>query len=260
MLTAADAGSAIAQVAQEERGTAAAVVAQEAAATQANVSSQGTGSSEPGRAWKGEVEAGFIGAFGNSRSQSLRGRMKLQYKQGLWSNDLNADLVRMQENGTTTTEQFTVAAQSRRALSERSYWYLGARYETDRIAGYSPRISESTGPGRTWLFGDRLQLSAEAGVGGSQTWTTENTRQNEAILRLAGKMMWKFAATSEFTEDAFSEFGEHNVYSESSTSLKMRMNESFSLKFNVTVKHNTVVPPGKDKTDTISSMTLVYNL
>jgi putative salt-induced outer membrane protein len=89
---------------------------------------------------------------------------------------------------------------------------------------------------------------------------SEGTRQNETIARLAGKMMGKFAALSDFTEEAFSEFGEHTVHSESSTSLKTRMNESFSLKLNVTVKHNTVVPQGKDKTDTISSMILVYDL
>jgi hypothetical protein len=72
MLTASEVRSA---VAQEEQGTAAVIVAQEAAAaTQANVSTQETGSSEPSRAGKGEVEAGFIGGNQAERDHRAVGR------------------------------------------------------------------------------------------------------------------------------------------------------------------------------------------
>jgi len=50
------------------------------------------------------------------------------------------------------------------------------------------------------------------------------------------------------------------VHSESSTSLKTKVNTSFSMKVNMTLKHDTVVPAEHYKTDTITSVTLVYDL
>jgi putative salt-induced outer membrane protein len=212
------------------------------------------------RAWSGEAEAGVITANGNSRSESLRARFKLEYEPGAWKHGLRSDFVRVSEGGETTTEQFTAAGKSERTLTPRSYLFGTARWENDRFAGYGPRISEAAGYGRRFPFSDRLKLALEAGGGGRHTWFSDGTRESEVILRLAADLTWKLGEASEFSENAFSEFGEEDVHSESSTSLKVRVNESFSLKVNVTVKHDTVVPDDRQKIDRITSLTLVYDL
>lgn len=210
--------------------------------------------------WTGEAEAGLINTTGNSRSESLRARIKLQYEPGQWKHSLAGDLVHVSEAGTTTTEQYNAALKSDRALTERSYLFVTARYETDRSAGSSPRVSETTGYGRRFVFAERARLEAEAGGGGRHTWATDGTRESEGILRLAVRCFLRIGALSELSEEAFSEFGESNVHSESSSSLKARLNSVLSLKVNVTVKHDTVVIEGRHKTDTITSTTLVYDL
>jgi putative salt-induced outer membrane protein len=249
-------------VAQEAPGPDAAPTAPATVSTAP--SSTAAGAEEPGRKpdrpWKGEAEAGIINATGNSRSESVRARIKLQYEPGQWRHALTGDFIRVAEQGITTTEQYNAAWKSDRALSRRSFVYGAARYETDRIAGYSPRVAESAGYGRKFPFSDRLRLEAEAGAGGRHTWATDGTRKSEAIVRIASRFFWGFGAQSEFSEEAFSEFGDENVHSESQTSLKTRINADFSMKANVTVKHDTVVAADRHKTDTITSLTLVYDL
>jgi putative salt-induced outer membrane protein len=228
----------------------------------AQTATAGTGGEQAGgeRQWKGEVEAGVINTTGNSHSNSLRARLKLQYEPGIWKHSLTADYLQVSESGATTTKQFNGALKSDRTLTVRSYLFATARYETDRIAGYSPRVAESAGYGRRFPFSERVRLEAEIGAGGRHAWFTDGTRESEAILRLAAKFSWKLNSLSEFNEEAFSEFGKKNVHSESQTSLTTRINASFSLKANVAVKHDTVVIAGRAKTDTITSMTLVYDL
>lgn len=212
------------------------------------------------RPWKGEIEAGLITANGNSKSESHRARLQLSYAAGPWKHGGSAETVRVSERGATTTEQYTASIKTTRSLSTRSYAFGTTRYEADRIAGYSPRVAESVGYGRRFLLSERLLFEAEAGPGGSHTWYTDGTRKSEAILRLALRAAWKIGVTSELSEDAFSELGEKNVHTESQTSFKSRINASFSLKMNVQIKHNTVVLADRHKTDTLTSVTLVYDL
>lgn len=215
---------------------------------------------KPHAAWKGQVELGVIETAGNTRSRSIRGKLKMQYEQEQWRHGFTVDTVRIEERGVTTAEQYTGTFKSDRKLTERSYLFAGIRYEADQFAGYRPRVSESAGYGRRFRFGAAVRFEAEAGAGGRHTWYTDQTRKSEAIMRAAAKVRWKTGATSEFTEEAFTEIGEQNVHSESQTSLTAKINADFSLRLNITVKHDTVVPEGRNKTDRITSVTVAYDL
>ena len=220
----------------------------------------GTAGEDVDRHWKGEVEAGVINTTGNSRNQSLRARMKLQLRTGNWRYGLTGDFLQVQEGGTTTTEYFSAMIKADRTLNEANYLFSLARYESDRFAGYRPRVAEAAGYGRRFSFSDRIRIDTEIGVGGRHTWYTDGTRTSEGIVRLAFALRWKVGGSSELSEEVFSEFGEHDVYTESQTSLKTKINARFALKANVTVKHDTVVPDERYKTDTITSLTPVYDL
>jgi putative salt-induced outer membrane protein len=227
-------------------------------ATTSMTTSQPTATTK--RPWRGEAEAGYIRTAGNSRTETARTRMKIVYSHDRWSHGATADYLRTAERGVSTAEQFTGTLRSDRSLTERSYLYVNVRYESDRFAGYRPRLSETTGYGRRIPLGDRGRFEAEAGAGGRQVWATDGSRERGAIMRLAARVLLPFGAASEFSEEAFSEMDGDNVHSESSTSLKTRINADFSLKTNVTAKHDSAVPDGRQKTDTITSITLVYDL
>ncbi len=231
-----------------------------APAEQVATTPTGTAEQAEVRKWTGEVEAGGVVTSGNSESQSLRARLKLQHEAGSWKEGVAADYVKVSEQGADSAEQFTATLRADRTLTKRSYLYADGRYEANRAAGLSPRVAETAGYGRRFLFSEQVRLETEAGVGGRHTWATDGTRKSEPIGRLAVNFLWQFGAASEFSEKAFSEFGDRNVYSESNTSLKTRIDSSFSLKINLAVKHNTVVPEAQHKTDSITSVTLVYDL
>jgi len=56
------------------------------------------------------------------------------------------------------------------------------------------------------------------------------------------------------------ESGSDNTFTQFNTGIAVAMNESFALKFGFEVRNNSDVPPSvSEKTDTTTTMNLVYN-
>lgn len=214
---------------------------------------------KPGSIWNGEAELGVILTSGNTKTSSVNAKFKLDNERARWRNHFGVEYLRTSDRSVTTAERYVAAAKSDYKLDDVNYIVGTLRYENDRFSGFTYRISESIGYGHRFINTDAVVLEAEAGAGGRHTKFLDGTRDNEEIVRLAAKYAWKFSPTSEFQEAAFSEIGQTNTHSESETSLKLKMNAKLAMKLSVLVKHDTVVPVGKVKTDTLSSVNLVYD-
>jgi putative salt-induced outer membrane protein len=144
-------------------------------------------------------------------------------------------------------------------MGDLDYLFAVLRAEGDRFSGYSALSTESAGYGRRFIAGDRAILETEAGAGARQTHFVDGSRRNEGIVRLGAKAVCRFSAGSELREEAFSEISKDNIHTESVTSLKSRVNGNLSMKLSVSAVHNSRVPPGIKKTDTVTAMTLVFD-
>ncbi|HKK05622.1 MAG TPA: DUF481 domain-containing protein [Gammaproteobacteria bacterium] len=209
--------------------------------------------------WDGEGELGVIVTSGNTKTSSINAKLKFDNERPRWRNHIGAEYLRTSESSVTTAERYVVAGKSDYKLDEVNYLVGTLRYENDRFAGFTYRVSESVGYGHRFVNTDTMVFETEIGAGGRQTKFLDGTRDNEAIARVAAKYRWKFTPTSEFSEAAFSEIGQSNTHSESETSLKLKMNAKLAMKLSVLVKHDTQVPVDKVKTDTLTSINLVYD-
>lgn len=72
------------------------------------------------------------------------------------------------------------------------------------------------------------------------------------------KYQYVISPSATFNQNVQVESGDTNTYSKSETYLKLKINGNLNAKLGYEVKHNSDVPAGVDKTDTMTTVTLVY--
>ena len=84
--------------------------------------------------------------------------------------------------------------------------------------------------------------------------------EKEAIARLAGQFDYGLSETSLFRQKLSTEIGldYNNTITESETSLQSTIVNSLSMKVAFRVKNVSDAPEGSDKTDTETSLSLLY--
>jgi putative salt-induced outer membrane protein len=214
----------------------------------------------PTSTWGGEAEAGVLLTGGNTETESINTKLKIENEGDHWRHSLNAEYFKSSDSNVTTAERKVATFKSEYKLNVSNYLFAVIRYDSDRFSGYRDQASESAGYGRRKPFGTHTKVEMEAGVGGRQTHYVDGTRKEVAILRLAAKYIHELGRTSVIREEAFTEIAEDNTHTESVTSIKTRMNGNLSMKIAFTWTHNSYVPQDIKKTDTITSVTLVYDL
>jgi len=72
------------------------------------------------------------------------------------------------------------------------------------------------------------------------------------------KYEYKISETAIFNQAILIEDGDENTYTESDTSLKMKIEGNLAAKISYLLKRNSEVPSGTDKSDKITTISLVY--
>lgn len=209
--------------------------------------------------WSGEVGVGYLATSGNTTTESLNGKLLLEYDAGSWKNSLQLLGVYTTDQGETSAERYAAADKVDWELGERNYIFAAIDWEKDLFAGIRERTSETVGYGRHVLVGPVHTLDLEIGAGARQT--EENItgdRADDLVFRGLGQYEWKFSPTSQFNQSLKVESGASNTFGESISELKLAIVGNLFATLSYTVKHNTDVPAGTERTDTFSAVNLSY--
>lgn len=210
--------------------------------------------------WSGEISAGYLGTSGNSETRSLNAKLGLDYTQERWKNSFLATALGSAESAGSTAERYTAANKTDFNFSERDYVFVALEWEKDLFGGIRQRTSETVGYGRHVLTGPVHTLDLEAGVGARQT--EENVtglKDDDLIGRLAGKYVWAFSETGSFLQTVKVETGDTNTFTESVSELKLAIVGNLHAMLSYTIRNNSDVPAGTDKTDTFTAVNLAYS-
>lgn len=237
------------------------------------------------RPWEVEVELGAIATSGNTQTTSLHG--KLNAKQNLTKfrneyivNSLYKEDEVLQDDNTKITEKtadkYLVSAKSAYLLEgatakseeKPSYLFGFVSYTHDKFGAYKTYETAALGYG-DWLYStETFNWFAEAGPGYfrgekivgngslSQPYVVET--EQGALLRLATEIEWKFSQTAEFKQIVSVETGSDNTRVLSETSVAASITNAMQMKLGFAVASDSKVAPGKEKTDTTTSATIVY--
>lgn len=210
-------------------------------------------------AWKGEAGAGLLATSGNSDTQSANGKFLLDYLETRWKNSFTATALGNSDEDETTAERYTVGNKLDYNFTDRDYVFGAVDWEKDLFGGFRERTAETVGYGRHVLTGPVHLLDAEIGGGARQTKEqVTGDRESEAIGRVGGKYVWTISETSAFAQALKVEYGSSNTFTESVSELKLSVVGNIFASISYTVRNNSDVPEGTDKTDTFTAVSLSY--
>ena len=208
--------------------------------------------------WSGKAALGYLATTGNTENSSLNSAFSLGYDRNRWHHSLDVTAIGASENDETTAEAYSLVVQTKYDFSEFNYVFGLVDWKKDKFSGYDQQVSEAIGYGRRVLNTERHVLNLEVGAGARQSDLRDGESQDETILRGGLDYVFKFSETAEFTQDFIVESGADNTYLESVSALRATLIGNVALVASYTVKQNTSVPAGSDKTDTFSALSLEY--
>ncbi len=218
----------------------------------------------------GKLGLGAISTSGNSESTTVQFDSALRYAQGDWHNKLTAkanfassevtDASSGEMRSQTTAERYVFGARSALDFSEFDFLFVQLDYEKDLFGGVRERSVESIGYGRRLLKSAAHMLDVELGAGARQSLAQQAgaQREHELVGRAGLSYLWSITESNAFEQSLTVEGGGDNTYTESVSSLKLAVIGSVFANLGFTLKNNSQVPEGTEKTDTISSVSLSY--
>lgn len=214
--------------------------------------------------FEGFAGLGFAATSGNSENTTVNGNLRLSYRLGIWRHEATAAAFGATstdpdtEEDQTTAERYQAGYKIERKLNEYSYLFGRLNYDKDRFSGYDRQLSETIGYGRRVFERPRHALDLESGIGARQSDLSDGTSQSEMIVRLAGVYAWTLSDTTAFRQTLATEIGADNTTTEWMSELKARLVNNIALALAYTIRNNTDVPPGSEKTDTFTTLNLQY--
>ena len=210
--------------------------------------------------FSGKGELGLVIARGNSDIETGNVRLELNYEQERWSNESIFNAVYGRDGGETNNSRWVLSNKTNYNLSEVSYLLGAVRYDRDRFSSFSYQATVAVGYGRRLINTDTHRLKAEVGPG----WRFAELREtgeseDELILRGFLDYRWNISDTAQLTNRLLVEAGDDNTFAENTLGVSVAVNSRISLKTGFSVRHNTDVDSGRKKTDTLTTVNLVYN-
>ena len=220
------------------------------------------------------AELGLLLKTGNTRSTDVRAGYDFTYEKDLWRSILAIDLLSKKSEVTllddsesfeTTDQKWTLVSKTNYTLNEalKSYVYANFDYEDSRFGSFDTQSSVSVGWGREWYKTSNASFFADIGPGYKRDTIDDPKSTSSAfIIQAQALYLREINEHVKFKQTLSAKYapktGENSIYSAES-SVTSKLMDSLQLKVSFRVDHNTEVETGTDKTDTETSMTLVYS-
>ena len=215
--------------------------------------------------WTGKGEAGIAVASGNTDTKSANAKIALGNKHDKWEElaSLAANYVRT--DGDTTAKRWELGLQERYSFSGHTFWYGGLRYEEDKFSGFDHQGVVSTGIGRKFIDNDTTHFSGQVGVGYKFFKTLPvglvPGDKDSKIAGVAGlDFDHKLTDTTKVYDKFSAEVASGNKFLQNEIGLAVKMSDRLALSLGYAVRHNTSPPAGFKKTDTLTTLNLVYEV
>lgn len=208
--------------------------------------------------WSGNVSLGYLATSGNTENSNFNGSFEVGYATGKWGHVLDGYAISASEDNVNTAEAYGAGWISELNLSEHNFLFGRLSYRKDRFSGFATQFSQAVGYGRRIISTEAHVLNATIGAGARQSERADGVDENDLILDGGLHYQWTFSETANFTQDFAVEYGELNTYLESVTAVTARLVGQLALVASYTIKKNSDVPVGTEKTDTFSAIALEY--
>jgi putative salt-induced outer membrane protein YdiY len=211
--------------------------------------------------WTGSLGFSYLATAGNSESETIGLAAEWLRRPTPWGLELRASANRAEADGERTAERTFAAARGKRVLAERSELFGGLSFERDELAGLSSRALAEAGGVWYALRGEVHRLDLDLGL----TWTREELVDGgelDFLGALAGLVyQWTIGPTATFRERLvvlpnFEDSDDWRLRSE--TSLDAALATAWALRLGFVATRDNAPPPGFERDDTATSVSLVW--
>jgi putative salt-induced outer membrane protein len=222
--------------------------------------------------WTGKGEAGLVIASGNTETTTANAKLQLANEIDKWKHQFGGSgLYASSDDEGVTARRWELFEESDYNFSPRTFWFGAARYEDDAFSGFEYQATVSTGLGRKFIDTDVTKFTGTAGVG-YKFFETSDTFDDAGVLVLPGdtdsEVIFRgtldydhqFTATTSLLDKFVVEAGADNTFAQNELSLQVKMTDVLALAVGYSVRHNTDPPVGFEKTDTLTTVNLVYEM
>ncbi len=211
--------------------------------------------------WKGQVELGVLLTGGNTENRSINAKASIKREVEKWRTSAGITALNTADKVSTTAEKYGLTGKADYKLDQKSYLFGVLTYEDDRFSGYEYQATESIGYGYRAVDNGTVVLDLEAGPGARQSKFIGGVSENEAILRLGGRLLWKISEKASFSQSLVSDIGKDLTVTKSISALQAQIVGNLAMKTSLTLNNNSEVPvttPVTEKTNSELAVTLVY--
>ncbi len=217
--------------------------------------------------FSGSGEAGLLVTSGNSETDSANAKIGLKYEKEHFLGEVNLAALYNSEKteidgnkeDKVSAEKYNYSAKVGYKFNPANYVFFNADYEDDRFSGYDYKTTYSLGYGRKVITTDTINLDIEVGPGYRYDKPNLGETVDEAVFRGYAMFSYKFSDAVSFQQDLTVVTGSSNTNTKSVTALKSKIIGALGMKVAYKIDNNTDVPAGKEKTDTETALTLVYD-
>ena len=209
--------------------------------------------------WTAKGELGGSFASGNSENEAVNAALEMKGSYDNWAHTLGFAGNYGSDGSVTTAQRWEVRGQTQYEFTERAYAFGAARYEDDRFSAYDFQATLSGGLGYKIIDNDRTKFWVQGGPGYRYA-EFNDTGESEDGLIFRGDLGFdhQLTETTKIVERFLIETGSENTYLQNDIGLEVAINGALALRVGYQVRHNTDVLPGTEKTDTLTTIGLIY--
>lgn len=208
--------------------------------------------------WSTELELGAVLTSGNTEEENLKLRVDAVKDGERFKHALHGDTLRNSREGDLTAQRLYSFYKADYKLDGAGSLFGRVSYEDDRFSGFDYQADFTAGYTRTLSETDTTKFEMDLGAGMRRSVPDVGSKETEAVFRLAGAYTWQVSESAQFKQLLSTQIGEESTITRSETSLQTTVVGSLAMKLTLSIKNNSEVPPGREKTDTETSVTLVY--
>lgn len=221
--------------------------------------------------WTAKAEAGLVAARGNSDTDTANLKFNVAREFVRWKHSLEFAGVYASDNTGTTGQRWNVREQTDYDFNGKGFWFVSGRYEEDRFSGFEYQSTYGTGLG--WRFFDDpiTKLSVQIG-GGYKVLRTRDSladdgislipgeREESAIVQGSVDFEHQLTETTKVINKLLVESGADNTFAQNDLSLQVKILGALALAVGYSVRYNTDPPAEFTRTDTLTTLNLVYEI
>jgi len=215
---------------------------------------------EDARNWEAAAELGFVKTSGNSETETLNAKFDASIAYTDWKHSLHLETLNSSSNDVRSAEKYLVEGQSDYFINDRAYALAVATWEKDKFDGFDYQATIALGAGYKVIKDTDMELSFELAPGYRVSEFESGHNEEDTIIRAVENFRWDISETSTFDQMLSTEAGESNTVTRFGVALTSQVAGDLSMKVGYTIKHNSDVTAGTDKTDRETSVTLVYKI